>query len=394
MADQNDKPLICALVHEFPDERTPAHGHFCRDSLEAIGRQADVAAIKQVRRPWSALRIRRPLTETVESGPGYLYLRSGVSTADPEGERCTEDLIPRIRQYFGRTPDLLLAFDSLHTGLMARRLSSRLQRRYAVVERSVYLERHVRNDRSLADRVLGDAAFIAVASPEMADLLVGLGYSESRLVSLPPLLGTAFLDAEFRPPPSLQATSPPTSLKWLYVADDAVVKGPELLARVFAEFQVDPYWELTVVGDGVFDQLDRYGIRDRVTVHPRMPRSRLLDCMQNHHALISTSHIERTARPVLEMLALGRPVLATRSGAPERMLPPESGVLTPLEDHRALTGGVARIRDRYEEYDPDDIRKKTVERYFPEPFATTFTATLSKTLDESNTTIGHDPDPN
>lgn len=66
---------------------------------------------------------------------------------------------------------------------------------------------------------------------------------------------------------------------------------------------------------------------------------------------------------LVEALACGTPVVATRCGGPEDIVTEEVGVLVPPEDPAALAAGIAQVLDRRGEYDAAKLRAYALERF-------------------------------
>ncbi|MFP4324030.1 MAG: glycosyltransferase, partial [Anaerolineales bacterium] len=66
---------------------------------------------------------------------------------------------------------------------------------------------------------------------------------------------------------------------------------------------------------------------------------------------------------LIEAMACGRPVVATRSGGPQGFITPQTGLLVPRNDEIALAEALQTIHKTYEMYDPHVIRAYA-ERHF------------------------------
>jgi len=72
---------------------------------------------------------------------------------------------------------------------------------------------------------------------------------------------------------------------------------------------------------------------------------------------------------VVEALASGKPVVATRSGGPETILDEKSGVIVKPGDPDSLVKGIKRIMEGYSGFHPEEIRKKAINRFSTEMIA-------------------------
>jgi glycosyltransferase involved in cell wall biosynthesis len=107
------------------------------------------------------------------------------------------------------------------------------------------------------------------------------------------------------------------------------------LADAFAQLDDG---ELTFVGDGPLrPHLEG---RARVTLRGRVPHDEIPSLLAQSHVLAQPSMLEPLGQALLEAMAAGRPVVATRLGGPPEFVPPEAGVLVDPLDLEALARGL------------------------------------------------------
>lgn len=128
------------------------------------------------------------------------------------------------------------------------------------------------------------------------------------------------------------------------------VKDFETLIRAFAAVVRDiPHVMLLIAGGGdgrYTDELRRYavcsGIGDRVTFLGS--RRDIPDLLAACDVFTLTSITESASMTILEAMAAGRPVVATRTGGnPELVVHGDSGYLVPVGDHRGVSEALTRI---------------------------------------------------
>ena len=96
---------------------------------------------------------------------------------------------------------------------------------------------------------------------------------------------------------------------------------------------------LTFVGDGPLrDELE---VRAGVELVGRIPYDRVPEQIAASHVVCQPSLIEPFGQALLEALACGRNVVATRIGGPPEFVPPEAGVLVDPADEDALAAALA-----------------------------------------------------
>jgi D-inositol-3-phosphate glycosyltransferase len=95
---------------------------------------------------------------------------------------------------------------------------------------------------------------------------------------------------------------------------------------------------LTFVGDGALRS--RLAGRDGVTLTGRLPHDEVPRLLAESHVLCQPSLIEPLGQALLEGMAAGRSVVATRIGGPPEFVPPAAGVLVDPLDLEALAGAL------------------------------------------------------
>ena len=108
------------------------------------------------------------------------------------------------------------------------------------------------------------------------------------------------------------------------------------LADAFAQLEEGT---LTFAGDGPLRP--RLEGRDRVRLLGRVPHDDVPKLLAEAHVLCQPSLIEPLGQALLEGLACGRSVVATRIGGPPEFVPPDAGVLVDPLDVGALAAALA-----------------------------------------------------
>jgi glycosyltransferase involved in cell wall biosynthesis len=98
--------------------------------------------------------------------------------------------------------------------------------------------------------------------------------------------------------------------------------------------------ELTFAGDGPLR--GELAGRRRVRLLGRRPHDEIPALLADSHVLCQPSLLEPLGQALLEGLAAGRPVVATRLGGPPEFVPPEAGVLVDPLDVDALAAALRR----------------------------------------------------
>jgi teichuronic acid biosynthesis glycosyltransferase TuaC len=105
------------------------------------------------------------------------------------------------------------------------------------------------------------------------------------------------------------------------------------------------------------------GLRDRVRFVGKKTPSELVSYMQESVTLVLPSRAESFGMVLVEALACGTPVVATRCGGPEEIVNEQVGVLVPPEDPEALARGIEHVLEHGADYDPTRLRAHALENF-------------------------------
>ncbi|MEX1248618.1 MAG: glycosyltransferase family 4 protein [Anaerolineales bacterium] len=133
----------------------------------------------------------------------------------------------------------------------------------------------------------------------------------------------------------------------LFVGRIVYQKGLDLLLKALGELKGET-WELTIVGDGPrVEQLQAQargvGIAERVHFKGWQTRRQLPETYRAANLFVYPSRHEGMPNAVLEAMASGLPVLATRIAGNEELVTEETGLLVLPEDTGALRSALERL---------------------------------------------------
>ena len=149
-------------------------------------------------------------------------------------------------------------------------------------------------------------------------------------------------------------------------------KGHDVLLRALALLRdAGTPVTLQIVGDGprreaLVALAEKLGIADAVTLSGRLPREGLLHALRQADVFVMPSLREGFGVALVEAMATGLPVVATRSGGPEEIVRLSDGVLVAPGDAEALAAGIREVITRLGEFDAEDIARGIRDRYSPE----------------------------
>ncbi|MET9671056.1 glycosyltransferase [Streptomyces sp. NPDC006475] len=145
--------------------------------------------------------------------------------------------------------------------------------------------------------------------------------------------------------------------RWLYLGSMVKTKGVDWLVDAFAEcYADDPTLSLTLVGDGplrgpLTERVAELGLDEVVKLPGAIPHEQALELMREHDLLVHPSRYETFGMTIVEGVAAGMPVLATRCGGPEKTLAgieEAAAELVKIEENTEhLSEGFRRLRHRF-----------------------------------------------
>jgi glycosyltransferase involved in cell wall biosynthesis len=240
-------------------------------------------------------------------------------------------------------PDLLHAHCAVWAGVAAARVSRATGVGYVLTEhstgfaRGVFRTWHHHYIREAFGKAL---AVIAVSEPLRHQMAAYCRVGDIRVVA-------NLVDTEtFCLPPRPRAGHP---FRFVCIAFLHANKAVDLLVRAFADaFGGDASVLLDIVGDGAervpLERLVRsLELDDQVIFHGMLGRAAVRDTLWSAHCCVSSSDIETFGVTLIEALATGLPIIATRSGGPEGIVTPDNGHLVPVRNVPALAEAMRAV---------------------------------------------------
>lgn len=125
---------------------------------------------------------------------------------------------------------------------------------------------------------------------------------------------------------------------------------------------------LDIIGEGEYrphlqKMIDQSGLQGSVTLKGRYTPEQLERELPSYDALVLPSLRESFGIVLLEAMACGLPVLATRCGGPEKIVASETGLLVEPGSSEELAKGLKELDDKWSSYDSLSIRGWAESRY-------------------------------
>lgn len=141
-----------------------------------------------------------------------------------------------------------------------------------------------------------------------------------------------------------------------------IVKALDKLSKKFKNVLLE------IIGDGpnrnkIENLTKKLGLNDRVMIHGTQKKKLIIEILKKSDSLILASKYETFGVVIIEALAMGKPVIATKCGGPESIIEEEDGILIPINNVNAMAEAMSRIIINYDRYNPYQIRKRCKDRY-------------------------------
>lgn len=149
---------------------------------------------------------------------------------------------------------------------------------------------------------------------------------------------------------------------------DLLIKAAHKLKEQSVNFR------LRIIGSGpehkkLSNLISDLSLADRVTLTGQLKREEIIEILSESHSLILPSSYETFGVVLIEALAMGIPIIATKSGGPEYIVNDTNGILIPPDDPDAITNAMNRMIENYPHFNSQKISSECEALYSGENIA-------------------------
>ena len=268
------------------------------------------------------------------------------------------------RHYVKRfgTPDAIHAHTMVYGGLLAWNIQRRHGIPFAITEHGTAYARNLFAPWELK-----------LASQAAADADARLAVSETFCQELNGFIGSQWTPCANVVPTSFTDCALPQTEKepfiFTAVAYLSPRKGIHHLISAFAKaFKTDQTAVLRIGGDGKIKAelaalAQQLGIAEQVVFLGALDRAGVRSLVAKTDVFVLASQYEPFGVVVIEALALGKPVIATRCGGPNQVVREQDGLLVEPENVEAMAAALRYMKTNSSRYDAQEIRQSCIERY-------------------------------
>ncbi len=284
-------------------------------------------------------------------------------------KRIGDYAIAKYIKKYGR-PDIIHAHNIVYAGMMGNFLSKKYNIPIVVTERSSeHLMRDLPDElKAMISKHFQEMNNLNAVSPSFVKQLEkNYSIEEDKVKWLPNVIDKLFEEEQ------IENKVIGGAFTFLNVANLIPIKGQEEMIRAFgAAFRHNNDVVLKIAGDGHLRQhLESIVLElDLLNVEflGFLNRERVVDEMTKCNVLLLPSHYETFGVVLIEALALGKPVIASKCGGPECIVDSTNGLLFDCRNIEQLTSSLKTIQMNYQEYDRQKIRKDLIDRFGEEKF--------------------------
>jgi glycosyltransferase involved in cell wall biosynthesis len=283
----------------------------------------------------------------------------------------TSKLYERYEKQFGK-PDLILAHSVTWAGYASCLIHKAHQIPYLIVEHRSFFVWSTEKARQMVKpfhvplfkEAYGHCEKLVLVSDSLSKGIEALVPDiKNRTQVIPNMIR----EDMFLPPAEARKTDP---FVFIWAGRLEHVKGLDLLleaVKLLSE-RSDREFFVRLAGKGSLrEELEQQavglGIADKVKFLGRLSREEMQLEMQGGNCFVLPTRYEAFGVVLIEAMAAGLPVIATRSGGPDSIVTRENGLLLEPENAAELAGAMEQMVLHINEYSSDEIRSRTLRQY-------------------------------
>jgi glycosyltransferase involved in cell wall biosynthesis len=263
-------------------------------------------------------------------------------------------------------PDIIHVHSMLYAGWAAKIIADKYQIPYVVTEHSSAFARGLVTPakKNITKQIAKAAHKRLTVSEPFADLLSEFFMTKNYPWEvMPNIVHKRFFATTIR---SRNEVNPFTFINISLLTQN---KGVDVLIKAFAKaIAIQPDMKLKIGGDGsegaaLAALSHELGVADSIEFMGMLSRDQVVEQMLASDVFVLSSLYETFGVVVIEALALGKPVIATRCGGPEDIVRKEDGILVQVNDVEALAAAMLTVYNNLGTYNGEEIQVACRARY-------------------------------
>ncbi|TMP36626.1 glycosyltransferase [Pseudoalteromonas rubra] len=255
-------------------------------------------------------------------------------------------------------PDILHAHSLFKAGFLAQYLSRKYNIPFVVTEHiTAYARDNISGKKITQAKPVIESASACIAVSNEFSTLLNRTFVTNKWQYIPNIVSNDFL--------LHQINSEKTSKENFHFINVCALlpkKRVDILIKAFAiACKTLNNISLDIGGDGpeatrLQELVTELGLNDRVSLLGSLTRDQVKEKMYEADVFVLSSEYETFGVVVVEALALGKPVIATKCGGPETIVSNEVGTLIEKNSPEAMAEAMIQMYRQYEKFDKYEIR--------------------------------------
>lgn len=259
-------------------------------------------------------------------------------------------------------PDIIHVHSMINGGFLAFELKQKFNIPYVITEHSTDFARNLISEDILSnlEPVVKASAYNIAVSNEFVKLL----NKKTNVTSwqyIPNIVNDEFIAHSFE--------QPKVGYRFINVCLLDKKKRVDILIQSFAQsFKGVENTSLAIGGDGperryLEELVKNLDLQKQVSFLGMLTRKQVMEEVANSNAFILSSEYETFGVVVIEALALGKPVVATKCGGPESIIVDEVGYLVDVNNVEQMAAAMKRLYNNRAKFKSIDIREYCINNF-------------------------------
>jgi teichuronic acid biosynthesis glycosyltransferase TuaC len=157
--------------------------------------------------------------------------------------------------------------------------------------------------------------------------------------------------------------------KLVFIGNLIFTKGIHVLINALSILRKQGHvFSLIIIGDGKYrakleELVVQLELQDYVSFLGLKSPDDIVELLPEYDILVQPSFIESFSIVLIEAMAAGLPVIATRCGGPEYIVSKDTGILVPPNSVRELADAIQKMSEQWINYNPDVISNYAKQNY-------------------------------
>lgn len=368
----NDKHILI-IPSWYPEKPSDINGSFFREQAIALHKagykvgviRPELRSIKDIKAIFG-----KPYGITFENDSGINTYRFHTLNITPRMPSLSKKRWVRLGEklfleYVCKhgMPDIIHVHSLISGGFLAEKIKTKHHIPYVVTEHSSSFARDLVSQeqiKELAPVVNASSANLAVSNEFkelLTDIFKGGGWSY-----LPNIVSKNFIINRI-------VSKEDQFFNFINVCYLTKNKNLDLLIKAFAKaFKGHRSVKLKIGGDGeekasLVELVRVLNIEDQVVFLGQLTREQVKEEVSSADAFVLSSKYETFGVVLIEALALGKPVIATKCGGPESIVTPEVGYLIENNSEEALSKAMLELIANKYKFNPENIRAYCLDNF-------------------------------